>query len=315
MFQYQKSTCSCVICKKEYSTKGIFTHYIIAHTEAGKAKHQQNVIKYNTPDGKAAIANKEKAKQNKDNYIPTYCKHCNTALPYNKRKNTFCSPICSKHYNDIHTIRSHTPETKLKISQARIHQTNIGSRSVDKYMKFTYRNCKVCNSVFVWHRKKPGPNHCCSAQCLHIHRSNKARTNPGLGTKRSKLEIQLFNLCNSHFTSVLSNYKIIDNWDADIVIPEYKIAILWNGPWHYKEMHIGNHSLKQVQNRDNIKIKLFESINWNIFVFEDRHYTPQSAFDYIINWCATLDSNQHYALQGSQSYEDWALTNYASGTY
>lgn len=299
MPNYQKSTCFCIICKKEYSTKGIFTHYIIAHTQAGKERHQQNVIKYNTPNGNCAIANKAKAAKNRAESTITYCKHCNSPLDYKKRKNTFCSPACSKHYNDAHTVRNHTQETKSKIKQARIN--------APKQSKISYRNCIICNKLFIWHHNKSGPNRCCSTTCLQIHRSNKARINPGLGTKRSKLEIELFELCKSHFNTVLSNYKIIDNWDADIVIPEYKIAILWNGPWHYKEMHIGNHSLKQVQNRDKIKIKLFNSINWNVFVFEDRHYTPQSAFEHILKWWALLDSNQHYALQGYPSYEPGTL--------
>ena len=52
---------------------------------------------------------------------------------------------------------------------------------------------------------------------------------------------------------------------------------------HYKEMNFGNHSLKQVQNRDSIKIKLFENEGWKVLIFEDRYHTPQSAFSLLIN--------------------------------
>ena len=42
-----------------------------------------------------------------------------------------------------------------------------------------------------------------------------------------------------------------------------------------------NHSLKQVQNRDKIKTKLFKSLGWKVLVFEDRYFTPESAFEII----------------------------------
>ena len=42
-----------------------------------------------------------------------------------------------------------------------------------------------------------------------------------------------------------------------------------------------NHSLSQVETRDKIKIKLFTTLNWTVLVFEDRYYTPLSAFNEI----------------------------------
>ena len=51
---------------------------------------------------------------------------------------------------------------------------------------------------------------------------------------------------------------MFNGWDADIILINYKLAILWNGPWHYQKV-TRNHSLEQVQNRD--KIKLNEIIN------------------------------------------------------
>lgn len=107
--------------------------------------------------------------------------------------------------------------------------------------------------------------------------------------KRSKQEIELFDLCNQHFNTVSNNIKIIDNWDADIIIHDYKIAILWNGPWHYKEMNITNHSLSQVQNRDKIKTKLFEENGWIVLHYRDDEYTPTTAFDDIKSKIGSID--------------------------
>ena len=58
-------------------------------------------------------------------------------------------------------------------------------------------------------------------------------------------------------------------------------AIMWNGPWHYKEMKLYNHSLKKIQARDKLKIDLFISNGFTVLVFEDRYFTPESAFELI----------------------------------
>lgn len=47
---------------------------------------------------------------------------------------------------------------------------------------------------------------------------------------------------------------MFNGWDADIIIPNIKVAVLWNGKWHYEQIKKG-HSVKQVQNRDKIKLK------------------------------------------------------------
>ena len=99
---------------------------------------------------------------------------------------------------------------------------------------------------------------------------------------RSKDEIELYNFCKEHFESVRHNEQITNGWDADIIIDDNKTVILWNGPWHYRDMPGLKHSLKQVQNRDRIKIKELTSAGWNVLVFEDREYTPKTAFNELI---------------------------------
>jgi hypothetical protein len=118
-------------------------------------------------------------------------------------------------------------------------------------------------------RNKSGvaiPRKTCSQKCLTIVNKRRGVTGGKASAKvrqlRSKKEIELFKLCQSYYSNVLSNHIISDNWDADIVLPDHKLAILWNGPWHYKDMGIKGVSLKQIQNRDAIKTKLFESLGW-----------------------------------------------------
>ena len=95
--------------------------------------------------------------------------------------------------------------------------------------------------------------------------------------------MQLFILCKNLYVKSKSNHILANGWDADIYIPELNLAILWNGPWHYKQMPHKNHSLEQVQNRDRIKINEFSRLGIQTIVFEDRDYTPASAFNYIRN--------------------------------
>lgn len=40
-----------------------------------------------------------------------------------------------------------------------------------------------------------------------------------------------------------------------------------------------NHSLLQVQTRDKIKRGVLEKEGWIVLVYEDRHFTPDSAFE------------------------------------
>ena len=132
--------------------------------------------------------------------------------------------------------------------------------------------CTVCGSNHIRSGKS------CSKECMTILLSISGRRAAANRCKRSKDEIKLFELISSVIPA-LSNHIIKDGWDADIFIPSANIAIMWNGPWHYKEMNFGNHSLKQVQNRDKIKISLFESIGIKVITYEDRHFTPDSAFN------------------------------------
>jgi hypothetical protein len=47
-----------------------------------------------------------------------------------------------------------------------------------------------------------------------------------------------------------------------------KIAILWNGIWHYKKVR-KSHSLEQVQSRDKIKKDKIESFGYVCYIVKD----------------------------------------------
>ena len=68
--------------------------------------------------------------------------------------------------------------------------------------------------------------------------------------------------------SSVHNEPMFNGWDADIILPQYKLAILWNGPWHYKQV-TKEHNLKQVQNRDRIKKYEIEKTGYTCYIIKD----------------------------------------------
>lgn len=86
--------------------------------------------------------------------------------------------------------------------------------------------------------------------------------------RRSKNEIEFYNLCKNYFNNVKHNECIFNGWDADIIIEDIKFAVLWNGPWHYKQI-TKSHSVKQTQNRDKIKIKEIKECGWTPYIIKD----------------------------------------------
>ena len=62
---------------------------------------------------------------------------------------------------------------------------------------------------------------------------------------------------------------MFNGWDADVIIPSIKVAVMWNGVWHYKKITEA-HSVKQVQNRDRIKIKEIIKAGFTPYVIKDR---------------------------------------------
>lgn len=86
--------------------------------------------------------------------------------------------------------------------------------------------------------------------------------------KRSKNEIYFGNLCKTMFNNVEFNIPFFNGWDADVILHDIKLAILWNGPWHYKQIKKG-HSLTQVQNRDRIKHREIINNGYIPYVIKD----------------------------------------------
>ena len=97
--------------------------------------------------------------------------------------------------------------------------------------------------------------------------------------RRSKNEILFAELCNKRFSNVLFNVRIFNGWDADVILTKEKIAVLWNGRWHYEKIK-KEHSVLQVQNRDKIRLDEIKKMSYTPYIIKDLgKYDPNFVMD------------------------------------
>lgn len=223
------------------------------------------------------------------------CKNCNKEFLklYNQVKKTnnhFCSKSCASTYNKSNRIvsdaqREKTSNTlKNKIIENKNNLTKKSNcktcgNSYEKYKsEFCSKKCQkkgidsiclICNKEFKGNRKT------CSDACLLISQKKAGANSIQVQQKRSKGEILFYELCVAHFKNheVLSNPQMFEdkngnNWDCDIVIPDLKLCIAYNGIWHYEDLG-GKHKLAQVQARDKIKEEVIKSCGYKLYIVKD----------------------------------------------
>ncbi len=208
------------------------------------------------------------------------CANCNKMIfkkqhEIKRGKNVFCSHSCSASYNNLkRTPRSEESKKKTSESLYFFYGSEPGITKVKirkekrlyahkMFIKIT--NCEFCKkeiqtTVLTMSAKV---KKFCDINCFHgymktdVYRASMVivgRRSAQTRNKRSKNEIYFYDLCKEKFGNVLANEPMFNGWDADVILPDFKIAALWNGKWHYEKIREG-HSVLQVQNRDKIKIK------------------------------------------------------------
>lgn len=197
------------------------------------------------------------------------CYKCNKSFQIQEREKLFptkeyyyCSRSCAN-------SRIHSEFTKSKISTSLIESPFIKKRIINK-KSTTTKQCFFC-------KKETINNKFCSKSCAKKHYMSQGDIASIMGRKsvakqkkikRSKNEIYFGELCLNKFSKVLFNEPLFNGWDADIIVPDLKIAILWNGKWHYEKI-TKTHSVEQVQNRDKIKLKEIENSGYRTYVVKD----------------------------------------------
>lgn len=164
--------CSCVICKKQYSRKGIHTHADRAHgTEETKAKYSSGHNgKYNDPTHRENLKKSLKefydSDLGKNKSFEVSCHKCETKFNVIEREKQFptkekyfCSRSCAN-------TKTHSEETKQKIRDKRAEQ--IIPKKVYK------KDCPQCSNAFETYK---GKQVYCSSTCARNHRAEKSREN------------------------------------------------------------------------------------------------------------------------------------------
>jgi len=199
---------------------------------------------------------------------PIICanKSCNKEFFHKTKK--YCSITCSL------SIRK-TEEYKKNMSNS-INEVKIRNKT-----KLEPIICKVCTIEF-----KPSQSTVtmCSRKCAQEYSRREeykeiAQRNGSAGGKisatvqgrRSQNEIYFAEKCETHFGKehVTTNDPCFDGWDADVIIHKEKLAIAWNGRFHYKQL-MKSQSLKQVQARDKIKESIItKKYGYQFYVIKD----------------------------------------------
>jgi hypothetical protein len=187
------------------------------------------------------------------------CEHCQKVFKPRLSRTRFCSLSCSH-------------------SQLRSNEYRENMSKIKTVLKSII--CPMCNKEFQ-------PSHSntkmCSKKCYDDYqRTDEIREKAVLNgqkaglksaqsqQRRSKNEVCFAEMCEGYFgkDDVVCNEAMFDGWDADVIILSRKMAVLWNGPWHYQQI-MKTQSLKQVQARDAIKWNVIEKYGYTPFVIKD----------------------------------------------
>jgi hypothetical protein len=284
----------CKFCDKEYDNKSQLGGHIVY-----------------------CIENPNKRKTLKDTYYnsPKKCKQCDSIIQFDKRENDFCNSSCSATFNN--NIRDWRPDNhfketlsnkftliakenyKLNPKKCKQCDSNLSYEnrkekfcSKECYDKKIVSNCSVCGSYIPYDKRK---RKTCSDECLNL----KLKEGGKIGgrksaqvqaeSRRSKNETLFADKCIDYFDKVLTNESMFNGWDADVIIEDIKVAVLWNGKWHYEKI-TEKHSVKQVQNRDKIKLDEIKKCGYIPYVIKDmgkfNEEKVQKEFDKFIKYTA-----------------------------
>lgn len=192
------------------------------------------------------------------------CKNCqiNEAVKYSKHSNgEFCCKECARSFSS----KTNREDTNKKIS-AKLLGKGKGNVEI---------KCEHCSKLFkvIWKRRA---QKCCSKSCAASIKMKdglasilgKKSVSAQSEARRSKNEIYFGELCRQRFNNVKFNEPMFNGWDADVIIEDLKLAVLWNGKWHYEKI-TKKHSVEQVQKRDEIKQEEILKAGYSFYIIKD----------------------------------------------
>lgn len=267
-------------CGKSFNNAYLFgghkshckTHYLVKYGNLEKWENHEKQCILARANGHVRYA--ERLTQEKNDKLAKWlqekhiCEKCGKVMTEYFGSGRFCSRSCANSCIQ-------TPEDRLKkrlsaILSYKKDSKKIEANKVDKYEQ-NPKFCKCCGKKISYNNRK---RKTCSKECeykLKIEGGYKGgRQSANLQIRRSKNEISFCEMCEDYFgkENVIHNVPMFNGWDADIIITNLKIAILWNGPWHYRQV-TKTHKLKQVQNRDMIKVNEIKKYGFEPYIIKD----------------------------------------------
>ncbi len=151
------------------------------------------------------------------------------------------------------------------------------------FLKETIRLCVFCK---IEYNPKRSEQKCCSRECSlnkllndkdSLIENGRKGGNKSLTilNRRSKAEICFADLCIKKYgkENILCNELFFKDkkgnlWDADIIIKSLKIAILYNGIFHYKKVY-KNQKLDRMIAKDTLKEKIIIENGYTYYIVKD----------------------------------------------
>lgn len=185
-----------------------------------------------------------------------FCEKCLIAHDGKYGSGRFCSSACARSFSS-----QKTPEVCRKISETLKNKVRPPPVLLEKECV----NCKVKFQVRLKYKNQIYCSLVCKNKVTSVlgGKASAAKT-----VLRSKNEIYFADLCKQKFQNVVTNVAMFDGWDADVILLDEKIAVHWNGKWHYEKIK-KNHSLLQVQTRDKIKLDVIKKHGYESYVIKD----------------------------------------------
>lgn len=267
------TTFNCQFCERTFTTlKSVRSHENFHNPDHIKKFEASRCVKARGEDS----GSRKMKRRLETEYIsnPIRCAECKEALRYSKRNYKFCSRSCMGTFNNRLRLSNGYSQPATYSDKQRIRDEKIREDKRTQYMS-SPKKCDVCSSILPYdirHRKT------CSQECygvLNLENSRKGGLKSAQKmTRRSKHEIEFYELCVSYFDKVEHNVNMFDGWDADVLIHDLKLAVSWNGDWHYVEMPFSKQSLLQVQTRDAYRDKKINENGWKHHIIEDSTANP-----------------------------------------
>jgi hypothetical protein len=235
---------TCEVCQKEFKSKFGLQAHAIVHDEL---KQQQKINKWQAKlkDNNREYHIKKTGEYNKS---PINCLYCKQLIPYEQAWNNhfkirFCNNKCSAHFYNPKTVKP----VKEKINRRQLFICPCGKQ-------LDLPKSRAAKRKF------------CSGSCR-----NKV-TNQNIKGSRSKAEQQLEEQLKLNFPTwdiIFNDRAILNGLELDVYIPHLKLAIEWNGVFHFKNIH-GDDALNRTFIKDQQKQDECKRLGISLLVICDR---------------------------------------------